>query len=97
MEKLVKNRELASERAEDLSFPCMAMRCDELISEARSLFRGDVGDVVLNCPDENTYTEQLKHVKIHLLYDIMGPINTKLDDGTSVDDGFCCQWLSAIR
>ena len=24
---------------------------DELISEARSLFRGDVGDVVLNCPD----------------------------------------------
>ena len=24
----------------------------ELISEARSLFRGDVGDVVLNCPEE---------------------------------------------
>jgi hypothetical protein len=46
--------ELASEHAENLSFLLWKTRIlygYELISEARSLFRGDVGDVVLNCPE----------------------------------------------
>ena len=35
---------------------------DELISEARSLFRGGVGDVVLNCPNEFESTEATARV-----------------------------------